>query len=158
NGDRRVDAANVKGGDGDLIRALLGSAAGDGRYRVEADANLDGRITGQDNSYWARNQDDRTRVNSLGLSLALAPIPVLLANGRLATNQSPVTVQGTTTPGAVVELGAATTVAAASGAYAFAVSLNEGPNRLEVRASDGFGQTRTAVTEITLDTRAPVIG
>ncbi len=47
NGDHQIDLA-----DGSLIHSLIGTVSGDGRYRVEADSNLDGMISSFDYTQW----------------------------------------------------------------------------------------------------------
>jgi RHS repeat-associated protein len=160
NGDRTVDTT-----DGDLLRGIMGSVAGDGQYRVEADGNLDGQITGTDNSYWARNQGDVVRINPLGITASLSPAPIVLPGGGLLTNVPHGTLGGTTNPGVAVSLETGSdglfdegnTTAGASGSYSFPVTLNEGLNTLQVQAVDGFGQKRTASVTVTLDTVPPAV-
>ena len=59
NGDHEVDQ-----GDLDTIRQIYGSAAGDAKYQLAADANLDGRINAMD-LRWPRNQTASKPANNL---------------------------------------------------------------------------------------------
>src|SRR5262249_27863910 len=85
--------------------------------------------------------------------------------GTLVTNSPQVTVSGVTEPGATVKLGTGsdtnfgegTTTADSAGHYAFSVTLSPGVNTLRTQSSDAFGQSRVALTQVTLDTQAPTI-
>jgi Bacterial Ig domain len=159
-GDHRIDLA-----DGQLIRELDGSVAGDGRYRVEADSNLDGKISSFDYTQWRYNLGVSTPINPLTLTLQTPPGLVQLPSGVLATKNPPVTLRGTTEPGVTVRLGTeddgkfdeGSTVADSSGNFAFPVVLSPGANNLQVMASDAFGQQQTASLGISLDVQPPVI-
>lgn len=97
-GNRAVNTA-----DDTLLQGMLGAIIGDGRYRVEADADLDGRITTTDVTFGQRNLGDSTRVNPLSVSMQVMPSPIATPGG-LVTNVRTVTVSGTTSPGATVDL------------------------------------------------------
>src|SRR5262249_50409909 len=91
--------------------------------------------------------------------------PVALANGTLATTVVHSTVSGSTRPDAVVSLETGgdglfdegTTTADASGQFSLPVTLAQGANTLQVRASDSNGLQQTKTIEVTLDVAAPVI-
>ncbi len=163
-GNRAVTLA-----DGQAITSTLGAVAGDARYRVEADANLDGLISSYDYSQWRKNLTVQTTVNPLAVGLTVTPNPAVLPDGTLVVDQANVALSGTTNPGATVKLdtdgnsdfGEGTTTADVGGHYIFNVTLNAGSNTLQVQASDGFGQRRTSSVQITLrtsgDTDPPVI-
>jgi RHS repeat-associated protein len=160
NGDRTVDRA-----DGILLRKIFGAAAGDGHYRVEADANLDGRITSYDYAQWRRNLGDSTGLNPLNLTAKVSPDPVTLPDGTLVTNVASTVVVGSALRGvtAALETGSddafdeGTAIADATGGFALSTTLAEGTNMLRVRAEDGFGQVRTATIPLTLDTHPPSV-
>src|SRR5262249_23487688 len=92
-GDRQVSLTDVA-----HVHNLLGAVAGDSRYRVEADANLDGQITSQDESFAQTNVGDSTRINPLLLEATLSPSPIQLPNGTQATNSRNLTIKGNTLP------------------------------------------------------------
>ncbi len=151
--------------DGSLIRSLIGSVAGDGRYIVAADSNLDGMISSFDYTQWRYNLNDATSVTPLALSLQTPPGLVTLPSGSLATATAAITLNGTTNPGAAVALGTGSdgqfdegsTTANSSGLFSFSVALTPGANNLQVRATDSFGQQQTAAIGIVLDTQAPSV-
>jgi len=160
NGSRTVDQADLT-----IIKNIYGSKAGDGKYLVGADSNLDGLISSFDLAQALTDQGDSTNLNPLTTSIALTPAPKTLNNGTLVTNSTQVTVSGVTEPGATVQLGTGsdagfgegTTTADSSGHYAFAVTLDPGANPIETRSSDAFGQSKIASIQVTLDTTAPTI-
>ena len=160
NGDHRIDLS-----DGSLIRSLIGSVSGDGRYQVAADSNLDGVISSFDYTQWRYNLNDVTSITPLALSLQTPPGLVRLPSGSLATASSAVTLRGTTNPGATVaiETGSdglfdeGSTTADSSGNFSFSVSLAAGANNLQVKATDTFGQQQTAALAILLDTQPPTV-
>ncbi len=162
NGDRKADLA-----DGQILRMINGATASSSVYRVEADANLDGRIDSFDYAQWRNNNGDATRVNPLSVAVQLSPPPQMLPDGTLVTDVAQVDLLGTTNPGAAVALEAdgdgqfdeGSATADGSGNFSFALTLNSGLNTLEVRASDSFGQRRTAAAQVTLqtDNAPPVI-
>jgi hypothetical protein len=146
NGDRTVNTV-----DRDIILSINGSIEGDAKYRIEADANLDRRITSTDYSYWLRNQGDATRLHPLGLAVEFVPKPTFLPDGTLATTESMIDLAGHTNAGASTALEAdgdgdfaeGAAIADAAGLFEFPdVPLNLGLNNFSVRASDGFGQQR----------------
>jgi len=160
NGDHQIDLS-----DGSLIRSLIGSVSGDGRYLVAADSNLDGEISSFDYTEWRYNLNDATSITPLALSLKTPPGLVQLPAGSLATATAAVTLSGTTNPGATVALETGSdgmfddgsTTADSSGDFSFGVSLTAGANNLQVKASDTFGQQQTASLAILLDTQAPTV-
>jgi hypothetical protein len=129
NGDLSVDDT-----DGDAVKGLFGSTAGDGRYVVEADADLDGRIHGYDLAQQRRNKGNATSVRPLSLTAGLSPAPVqTLPDGTLVTEAKAVSVTGLTGAGAGVLLdndgdgfddGA--TAAGPAGEYSLPTTLEEG--------------------------------
>ena len=159
-GDHNIDL-----GDGSQIRSLIGSVAGDGRYLLAADSNLDGQISSFDYTQWRFNQGDSTNIAPLVLTLQTPTGLVQLPSGALATSNAAVVVSGTTNPGAAVALATGndgkfddgSTIAESSGHFPFNVSLGSGGNNLQVMASDSFGQQKTAALAILLDTHAPII-
>jgi RHS repeat-associated protein len=160
NGAHRIDLT-----DGAMIRAAFGSIPGSSRYLVAADSNLDGEISSFDYTQWRNNMGAATPIAPLTLALQVPAGVVMLPSGSLATATAVVTLRGTTEPGATValETGAdgnfdgGTTIADASGNFAFNVTLAGGGNTLQVMASDPFGQHQTAGISILLDTHAPVV-
>ncbi len=160
NGDHRIDLS-----DGSLIRSLIGSVSGDGRYQVAADSNLDGAISSFDYTQWRYNLNDVTSITPLALSLQTPPGLVTLPSGSLATASAAVTLRGTTNPGATVALETGSdglfdegsTIADSSGNFSFDVSLAAGANNLQVKATDTFGQQQTAALAVLLDTQPPTV-
>jgi Bacterial Ig-like domain/Bacterial Ig domain/LVIVD repeat len=167
NGDYRVDREDLS-----LIRSLLpGWHAGfsrrrsfsPGGYKLEADADRDGRITIHDYHLALRNLGASTNVRPLTLTADLLTSPaVTLPDGTVATSVVNQSIAGMTLPGAVVQLDIAqdgsvdaTQQANNAGAFGFGVALAEGPNAFEVSASDAFGQTATATLRVLLDTMPP---
>ncbi len=159
NGDRKADLA-----DGQVLRMINGAIASSSAYRMEADANLDGRIDSFDYAQWRNNNGDATRINPLNLMARLDPEPVRLPDGSLVTRFMQSHIFGSTNPGANVALETASdgnfdngsTIADNAGSFTLDVSLMEGPNTLQVRSRDGFGQVRLVTLQVTLDTIAPV--
>ncbi len=149
--------------DGTAIRNLLGAQAGDGKYKVEADANLDGTITAYDYTQWRTDNGLSTDLNPLAINVQLTPTPVTLPDNSLATNVAAGTLSGTTNPNDPVTLvmgGNASTTANSAGAYSLPVTLAPGTNTLQVQVSDGFGQRRTVALQVRLqpqDQQPPVI-
>ena len=160
NGSRGVDAADLQ-----VYKSIYGSKAGDGKYLVAADSNLDGQITSFDLAQTLANQNDSTNLNPLALGMTLSPAPISLASGALVTATAAATVTGTTEPGATVLLGLnsggqfnnGTTIANSSGNYSFTVTLSPGANTIQTEATDSFGQQRVASTHVVLDTTPPTV-
>jgi hypothetical protein len=160
NGDRSVNAADLT-----VIKNTYGSKAGDGKYLIAADSNLDSLISSFDLAEAITNQADSTNLNPLTTSIALTPAPTKLASGTLVTNSAQAAVSGVTEPGATVQLGTGsdtnfgegTTTADSSGHYSFSVTLTPGVNPIETQSTDAFGQSRIASIQVTLDTTAPTI-
>ncbi len=160
NGDRSANATDLT-----VIKNIYGSKAGDGKYQVAADSNLDGLISSFDLSPALTNQGDSTNLNPLTTSISLTPAPKTLGNGTLVTNSIQVIVSGVTEPGATVQLstgsdpnfGEGTTTANSAGQYSFSVTLNQGANPIATRSIDAFGQREVASTQVSLDTTAPTI-
>src|SRR5262245_28737655 len=102
--------------------------------------------------------------NSVTLTASLSPAPVALPDGTLLTNVRNSAVTGKTSPQAAVALETdgdglfdeGSTTADASGNYTLPVTLREGPNTLQVRATAN-GQQVTQTVQVTLDTVAPTI-
>ena len=163
-GNRSVDLT-----DGYLVRDAFGSTIGESRYRIEADANLDDRITSLDYAIWRRNLGVSTQVDPLNLGMEIVPEPGRLADGTLVAEVAEIGVVGQTLAGITVSLdidgdgqfdeGQAT--ADSTGHYTLAATLSPGANTLSVRASDRFGQQQTVAIQITLaesaDTEPPMI-
>jgi YD repeat-containing protein len=108
---------------------------------------------------------DSRLLNSSGLTIQLVPAPIALANGVSGTTVVQNTLIGTTRPGAIVALESngdglfddGTLTANASGAFSFPVTLVQGPNTLQVRASDSNGLQQTKALQVTLDNQPPAI-
>jgi RHS repeat-associated protein len=108
---------------------------------------------------------DASYNQSLALTVGLSPAPKFLADGTPVTNASQSVVSGRTRPGAQVDLETGSdglfddghTTADAAGHYSFAVTLAEGPNVLQVRATSRFDQQVIASAKVTLDTVPPTI-
>jgi hypothetical protein len=87
------------------------------------------------------------------------PASLFLKLGRLnatVQREKETTVQGTTTPGAVVSINGVRVPAGPNGEFSATVPLAEGPNKLAVTSEDALGRQRKAVLpRITVDTRAP---
>ncbi len=159
-GDRSVSAA-----DGQAIQAMLGAVAGEPHYRVEADANLDGRITSLDYSYWRTNLADSTTLQPLSLEAQFSVDTGPLAAAAAITDEQTVEVSGSTHPNFPVELaitnlaGAAlsgsvddplTTNSDAEGNYSFSFTLQPGFHALDVRVADSFGQRHSASSSLSV--------
>ena len=159
-------------GDGDVDRTdtqaiygIYGSREGDGRYLPEADANLDGMITSFDVAQHVRNIGVITPISVLSLTGALEPAPTATDEAGIPlTNDPSVSIVGSTAPGVTLDLDTdqdgyddGTTTAAADGSYELALTLVEGLNQLQVRATDGFGQRCDVLLPIVLDSVAPVV-
>ncbi|WP_165228130.1 putative Ig domain-containing protein [Aquisphaera insulae] len=159
-GNHAIDLA-----DGARIRALDGSIAGDGRYLVEADANLDGKISSFDYTQWRYNVGAATRIAPLSLSLGTPAGVVTLPSGSLATRNATGLLPGQTASGASLALESGSdggfddgsAVANPAGGFGIAYTLAAGDNTLQVRATDGFGQSQSASLGLLLDASAPVI-
>src|SRR5262249_549448 len=149
----------------DIIRNLIGSTAGDGRYLVTADANLDGVITSFDYTQWRANVSGSTAIRPLFITMQLPPGLPPLADGTPVTGSSTATVNGTTDPKTPValEIGSdsnfdeGSTTSDASGNYSFTVPLHPGLDVLQSRASDDFGQTAFASVQLSQDVQPPVV-
>ncbi len=160
NGSRTVDQADLT-----AIKNIYGSKAGDGKYLVAADSNLDGLISSFDLAQALTDLGDSTNLNPLTTNIALTPAPTTLGNGTLVTNSTQVTVSGVTEPGATVQLGTGsdqsfgegTTTADSSGHYSFPVTLVPGANEIQTRSTDSFGQSQVASIQVSLDTSPPTI-
>ncbi len=163
NGDHAVDRAT----DSSLIRQAYGARAGQGGYKVEGDANLDGIIDSTDVALETRNIGaGTTSIAPLTLTAALNPNPPRqLLDGTPLTNQSSSGITGITVPGVKVQLDLhggttfadGTTTAAADGSYSFPITLVEGLNTFNVRATDRFGQSLQATLKVSLDDIAPQV-
>lgn len=151
-GNRAVDLQ-----DGLALRGLLGSRTGDPAFRAEADANLDGQITSFDYSLWRLNRDDSTTIDPLALDLTVSPAPATQPDGSLVSAVDQVQLRGQTLPGVTVALDSdddgvfddGSTIADATGQYAFDVTLQAGVNPLAVRAGDSFGQQASQSVALT---------
>jgi hypothetical protein len=108
-------------------------------------------------------QADASFNQAISLTVGLSPAPRHFPDGSLVTNVSTPTLQGTTRPGAIVDLETGNdglfdeghTTADVSGSFSFPVTLTEGGNLLQVRATSRFDQQVTASIQITLDTVLP---
>ncbi len=143
-GNRAVERA-----DADIIRGIFGAQQGDRNYEVEADANLDGRITSFDLFQWQANSSDSTDIAPLSLT---ATASVGGAATMSALDDELITINGATSPVATVKLdtdgdGVAdmTTTPAPDGSYSFALSFSQpGLRTMSVTATDSFGQRAVA--------------
>jgi RHS repeat-associated protein len=160
NGDFKVDTT-----DGSTIAAMMGAKAGDAKYRVEADSNLDGVITSFDYTQWRANVGVATPLRPLNVTLALPGGLYQLPNGTVVTGNSTIVVGGKTGAGDAVALETGSdggfdegqTTADSGGSYSFTTSLQPGTNTLQVRARDTFGQVAYASVGVSLDTQAPAV-
>jgi hypothetical protein len=151
--------------DGKIIASLIGSTAGDGKYQVAADSNLDGIISSFDYTQWRANVGASTPLRTLGITENLPSGLYLMPDGTPVTASSTVAVSGTTNAGATVALETGSdsnfdegqTTAGSTGAYSFTAALTPGLNTLQVRANDSFGQQAFASTKVDLDTQAPLV-
>jgi len=66
------------------------------------------------------------------------------------TDESTIEVKGQTNPGAVVSVNEVVTIADANGNFDATVSLDEGPNTIEIIASDEAGNQASATLIVTL--------
>ena len=143
-GNRAVERA-----DADIIRGIFGAQQGDRNYEVEADANLDGRITSFDLFQWQANSSDSTDIAPLSLT---ATTSVGGAATTSALDDELITINGATSPVATVKLdtdgdGVAdmTTTPAPDGSYSFVLSFSQpGLRTMSVTATDSFGQRAVA--------------
>jgi len=137
--------------DHEIIVSAYGAKYGSDNYVLEADANLDGRITAFDRSAWQRNREDATTVTPLFVNLN--SVPAIVDTPQL-------NLSGTTSPGLTVDIDADNdgefddggVVADDQGVFAFEIGLAVGSNTLSARASDSFGQHQTASVEVTRTT------
>jgi hypothetical protein len=103
---------------------------------------------------------DASYNQALTLTTSVSPGPKSLPDGTPVTNISQSVITGTTRPGAQIDLETGSdglfdnghTTADASGHYSLPVTLAEGPNVLQVRATSRFDQQVIVSTPITLDT------
>ncbi len=157
-GNRRVDTA-----DSALMTATYGSSAELPAFIGEADANYDGRITAFDRSVQIQNLSDRALINPMTMSVRLDPPPSgYTSDGTPLTKDASTRVKGVTSPGAVVTIdmdgdGGAeySAVASGDGSYVLSPAYEEGVNSLRVRATDAFGQYRSLLQRLAVDTVAP---
>jgi hypothetical protein len=134
--------------DADLVRTMFGAQQGIANYAVEADANLDGRITSFDLFQWQVNSNDATDIVPLSLS---ASTTVAGASATTAVDDQLITVIGSTSPVAIVELDIngdgitdRMTTAAADGSFSFDLTFADvGARTLTFRAADSFGQQQS---------------
>ncbi|MEX2214855.1 MAG: putative Ig domain-containing protein [Phycisphaeraceae bacterium] len=165
-----IDAHLIGDLDGDRIvdiddRNALITLVRNRQYLPEADANRDGMLLSLDTTTLLRNFGTRTNVAPLDLSVLLDPGAQLTINGEPLTNIADQTVRGITSPDIAVmfdqdhdgDFDSATT-SAGDGIFDFPVTLVEGDNTLLVKASDSFGQSRSATLAIVLDTTPPSVG
>jgi RHS repeat-associated protein len=151
--------------DGNTIRNITGSVAGDGRYLVNADTNLDGLISSFDYTQWRANVGNGTALRPLYVTLQLPPGLTTLPDGSPVTASQNITVHGTTRRNTRVNLETGSdgqfdegsTISDAAGSFAFTVSLDAGLNVLQARAADSFGQTAIASVQVTRDVQAPTV-
>lgn len=156
NGDRKVDLT-----DATAVRGLLGVTSSSAKYKVEADANMDGVITSFDYTQARDNINDSTRIRPLSsVSIELNPLPTVLSDGSLITNASVVSVQGSTLPLVNVKLETGTdgnfdngsSSSNSSGAYSIAnLGLSSGNVTIRARAQDGFGQQAFSSLSLVVD-------
>ena len=131
--------------DADLIRTKFGAQQGTPEYAIEADANLDGRITSFDLFQWQTNSSDATDIVPLTLTAATTIAGVSRAT---AVDDQSITLTGTTSPAATVELDTNAdgitdrlTSPAPNGTFSFDLTFPDpGLKTLSLRAVDSFGQ------------------
>ena len=73
------------------------------------------------------------------------------------TNKRTLSVIGKTDRSAAVTVDGAAVTVLPSGAFSTNVTLSEGPNTIRIVAVDAFGNARSSVIDVTLDTVAPVV-
>src|SRR5204863_7361805 len=101
----------------------------------------------------------------LSVTAQLTPTPAVLPSGTLVSNAAAEVLEGVTKPGAQVDLETdgdglfdeGHTTADAAGHYAFAVTLTDGVNAFQVRATSRYDQRATAQAQVTLDRLPPTI-
>ena len=117
----------------------------------------DGNIT---IAYYAQDSvGNREEVNTLSLKVktALPPITVLSpADGSLGSTQD-VTLTGRTEAGSSVTVNRIAATVLLTGEFSAGVSLREGPNALQVIATDVAGNVGQKRVNVTLDTKPPVL-
>lgn len=132
-------------------RAFL-SYAGQPRFNAALDLNHNGQIGQDDGRLLLRSLTPLSRNMPLKLSVALAPAdrakgPVPTNSGGVTHNRFP-TVEGYTTPGALVFVGTGTldlklhtaaVVADANGFFSLKVTMADGINQLDLQAVDAYG-------------------
>ncbi len=165
NGDRVTDDE-----DKTSAKQLLGARKADDDYLAEADADLNGHITGADFSLLVLNQGDGTSLEPLALTIDFTHYlpPQTLGDSSYSapppdppdppdSSDSPASptpsmeVWGTTLPGIEVYLDTdedgfsdATATSDAAGSYGFLVPMVESAAPMSVFVTDGFGQVLTA--------------
>jgi hypothetical protein len=132
------------------VRAAMGAHYGSPKYKMDADANRDGRIDSTDLNDARRNLGAAVTVDpniTGGIDSSIFSDPQ-----QRITNDSSVTLTGTATPGALITInqleGKTATIkgtADPTGHFAIAVPLAPGGNSLEVTVADGFGQSNTGL-------------
>ncbi len=127
------------------VKSLLGDAATNSNYTLDADVNRDGIINGQDLQLVQKNQGASTQVSPV-ISVNLDPASD--PNSDRTTPYSAVHFAGKATPGATVTFAnqannnaATTTTADSTGAYSIMVPLVSGSNTFTVTTQDAFGQS-----------------
>src|SRR5438105_3598907 len=156
NGDRAVTAA-----DSVLVANLIQTHA----YSAAADANLDGRVGVEDLVLQAANLGASTAIRPLSVTVGLSPAPTkALSDGTPVTRIAAETVTGLTSVNTALVLdlngnnfSSGSAVAAVDGTYRIPLTLPDGLDVLTVRATDGFGQQRTAATRVVLDATPPTV-
>jgi hypothetical protein len=90
-----------------------------------------------------------------------APVPpslfLKLAQNARRIRQTKATVEGQTTPSAVVSVGGVYTTADAAGRFTVEVPLQEGENAIDVNVEDVMGRRDTAAQEVFVDSKAPPV-
>lgn len=150
NGDFRVGLADLK-----FIRSRVGAAIGESRYRAAADVDGDGVITRADLGLARRNLGARTAVRPLVLAAGLSPDSDPDGNGivlqptiDLVGQARPrVTIHGDLDADGTIDMTARTQSA---GRFRLGLTLSPGPHKINLTASDGFGQTATASVSVAL--------
>ena len=153
--------------DGTTIRNLQGVDSTNPSYVAGADINRDGIIGSFDYLQYRGNLGAQTTIAPMPLATDLTPSPTTLADGRQVITSTATTIEGTTTPGAIVSVetgsdtsfGEGTTTAAADGHFSLPLTLAEGVDTITVRAAGPglFGQRRLSTTVVSVDTQAPVV-
>ena len=144
-GDRKVTLLDAR-----LTAAAFGARVGDDRYVLEADGNLDGRITGRDLHMLWRNYVNATHVNPLELAVTAAAadmdaggsISVSTPGGHGGDGSVAFDVAGATQAGATVRLDVdgdgfddGEMVAGDDGQYSFTEWLSPGEHTVAVEAT-----------------------